>query len=284
MNTSPSEDRSGLLTYTAREKNKIMDLITTEAESIIPQAEVMRILRLHRDHFLKNPISVFEHEVAQIVARLTTEMALIDLGCWTGVLGHQVLQKVTPKEYVGIDGGLWYVDVAREILPPTAKFRSFYIVPDSAADINRVTKIYFTPHDPLNTSGFYTRRVYQQKELAAMPAGKTIRPVDFAFWIRDNFNVAEVYLKTDIEGVDQELVQALCKYDILPKVIHFEMLEKFMPYWPATRELLQAQYDFVDMPTRSNCTGIIVAVRKNSGLTPSTMIWDKTTKVITTYE
>jgi hypothetical protein len=272
------EDRSGLLKYKARDRNKILDLITTIPESAVPEDQVKKILRLHRDHYLANPINVFEYEVEEIVSRTDENTTLIDLGCWTGVLGRQVLDRVKPKLYVGIDAGLWYCEIAKEIMPPECKFRSFYVLPASAVDLVNVDKIYFTVEDPLNTSGFYTRRIIEQEKLAAMPVGKTIRPVDFALYLKSNYDLENLYLKMDVEGVDQEIVQELIRTDTLPKVVHFEMLEKFTPYWEETKFLLEMKYDFIGMPDRPNCTGIIVAVRKGSGLKPATIIWDKTTK------
>lgn len=277
-----SEDRSSLLTYKARDKNRIMDLVTTEAGSIADEFHVKAVLRAHRDHFLTHRISVFEREVSQITQRLGPESTFIDLGCWTGVLGRLVLNAVTPAVYMGIDAGLWYVQIAREIMPPWCKFRSFYLLPDSAADVNRVDKLYFTLEDPLNTSGFYTRRAVAQDKLAAMPVGKTIRPIDFAHYLQANFDMARLYLKMDIEGVDQELVQALIKSDTLPQVLHFEMLEKFMAYWPETREALASRYDFIDLPESTDTTGIIVAIRKGEAFAPATITWNKSTKAITT--
>lgn len=285
MNTSPPEDRSSLLLYKARDKNQILDLITTETPSIIGEDEVKKILRLHRDYFIANPIKIFEYEVNEIVQRISSKTTLIDLGCWTGVLGRQILDRVTPRLYVGIDAGIWYCEVAKEIMPPECKFRSFYVIPDSAVDLAHVDKIYFNPEDPLNTSGFYTRRVIPQDKLAAMPTGKTIRPIDFAHFLKSNYDLEDLYLKTDVEGVDQEIVQALIKSKTLPRVIHFEMLEKFkLRFWEDTRKLLKQHYKFIEVPDRINYCGIIVAVRMDSGLTPTTIIWDKTTKQIEKVE
>jgi hypothetical protein len=284
MNSSSPQDRSALLSYTPREKNRILDLITTEAGSVADEQEVKGVLRAHRDHFLRHRVEVFESEVAQIAARMGAGSTLVDVGCWTGVLGRLVLERVRPAGYLGIDAGRWYVDIAREVLPEWCRFRSFYIVPDSAVDLARIDKIYFTLEDPLNTSGFYTRRVWPQDKLAAMPVGKTMRPIDFAHYLRHNLDLEHLYLKTDIEGVDQELVQALIRDGTLPQVLHFEMLEKFMPYWPQTREALQRAYDFVDLPGEPDTTAIVVAVRKGEPLRPATIVWNKSTRALTTLE
>lgn len=275
-----SSDRASLLKYTPREKNRILDLITSEAESVAGEAEVRRVLRAHRDHFLAHRIGVFEHEVEEIVRRLTPASTFVDVGCWTGVLAYQVLEQVTPTAYLGVDAGLWYVELAREILPDWCRFRSFYLLPDSAVDLNRIDKLYFTLADPLNTSGFYTRRVFAQDRLAAMPVGKTMRPVDFAAYLQQNLDLARTYLKVDIEGVDQDLVRALVRSEVVPQVLHFELLEKFTSYWPETRAALQTRYEFVDVPERPGTTAIVVAIRKGESLAPATLLWDKGTRVI----
>jgi hypothetical protein len=279
-----STDRSSLLKYKPRDKNPILDLITSEAASIASEMEVWRVLRTHRDYFLENRIGIFEHEAAEIGERLTPDATLIDLGCWTGVLAAQVLERVLPRAYVGIDAGQWYVELAREFLPDWCQFRSFYLLPDSAVDLCRLDKLYFTLQDPLNTSGFYIRRVVPQERLAAMPVGKAMRPVDFAGWLRHNHDLARLYLKIDIEGVDQDVVRALIRTEALPQVLHFELLEKFKHRWPVTRGLLAARYDFVDVALPLDSTAIIIAVRKGEPLRPATILWDKTTRELSKHE
>lgn len=282
MNTS--SDRASLLKYTPRNRNPILDLITSEPESIAGEPEVRHVLRAHRDYFLANRIGVFDHEVAEIAARLAPTGTLVDLGCWTGVLASQVLECVTPKAYVGIDGGRWYVDLAREILPAWCQFRSFYLLPDSAVDLNRIDKLYFTLQDPLNTSGFYTRRAIDQDRLAAMPVGKAMRAVDFAAWLAQNHDLASLYLKIDIEGVDQDVVRSLVRTETLPQVLHFELLEKFMHNWSGTRELLATRYDFIDVPVRPNTTAIVIAIRKGESLRPASILWDKASRELSKLE
>lgn len=279
-----SLDRGTLLKYKPRDKNKLLDLVTTETGSVVDEQRVKAVLRAHRDYFLANKVQVFQEEARQIVQRLGPDSTFVDLGCWTGVLAHHVLEAVTPAAYVGIDAGRWYIDVAREILPAWCKFRSFYLLPDAAADLARVDKLYFTLEDPLNTSGFYIRRVIAQDRLAAMPVGKTVRPVDFAHYLRDNFAVDKLYLKMDIEGIDPELVLALTRTQLIPQVLHFEMLERFMPYWPEVGAALAPHYEFVDFPPAPNTTAIVVAVRKGEPFAPATLVWDKATKAITLYE
>lgn len=280
----PASDKK-YLKYQPREKNKIMDLIISEEESVSTPEEILATLRRHRNHFLVNQPGVFVVEADQIVKRLKSTSTLIDLGCWTGVLGRMVLDKAealnrTPREYLGIDAGLYYIQVAAEVIPPPAKFRSFFIFPDSAVELNLVNKLYFDIFDPLNTSGFYSRRVIPKEKLSAMPIGKTIRPCDFAIWLRNNYELEHLYLKTDIEGIDHELVHELIRYDTLPEVLHFELLEKFTSYWDKPSKLLAMKYDFIPPACLPDETYIIVAVRKGSGLSPTTITYNKRTKAV----
>lgn len=273
------------LKYTPREKNKIMDLIVSEEESVTTPVQILTTLRQHRNHFMKNQPEIFVVEANQIVKRLKPTSTLVDVGCWTGVLGWMVLNKAkalgrTPKEYLGIDAGLYYTQVAAEILP-TAKFRSFFIFPDSAVELNLVNKLYFDIFDPLNTSGFYTRRVVPKERLSAMPIGKTIRPCDFAFWLKHNYVLDDLYLKLDIEGVDHEVVHELIHYDVLPEVLHFELLEKFTMYWEKPSKLLETKYNFIAPACLPDETYIIIATRKGSNMSPTTVVYNKRTKAVT---
>lgn len=277
------------LKYRPREKNKIMDLIVSHEESVSSPEQILDTLRKHRDHFLVNQPGVFKMEAEQIVKRLSPASILIDVGCWTGVLGKITLDLakavgVEPAAYLGIDAGLYYTKVAAEILPPPAKFRSFYIFPDSAVELNLVDKLYFDLFDPLNTSGFYTRRVVPKEKLSAMPVGKNIRPCDFALWLKGNYDLAKLYLKLDIEGVDHEVVHELVYYEALPEVLHFELLEKFTLYWEKPAAMLATKYDFVPPSLQPNETYIIIAVRKGSKLKPATITYHKQTKEITVNE
>lgn len=292
MNTSQNQNDVGIsyhdhkdvtsdkkyLKYQPREKNKILDLITSTLPSKHPEETVKRVLRAYRDHYLQNVPVIFQFEADQIAKRLTSESIFIDLGCWTGVLGKLVLDQISPKEYIGIDAGLWYTEISKEILPSTAKFRSFFILPDSAVDLNTLDKLYLDINDPVNTSGFYTRRAVAADNLSAMPIGKTMRPIDFANWLKTNYDLENLYLKMDIEGVDQELVLHLAENGVLPAVLHFELLEKFMMYWGPAKVVLEKYYDFIPPPNQPNQTYIIIAIRKGVSYNPTTLIYDKIAK------
>jgi hypothetical protein len=195
---------------------------------------------------------VFEEEAEHMIAlaKLENANAIVDFGCWVGVLANEVLKRWPDTSYHLVDAVPLYISKAKAMLMrddiPTTEVT---LIPDNYKG-DPPTTMLVHPYDTLNSSSIYSKHFLGEQVKAAnvtVPVAPVKKVSEF---VRSNKDLFETnnYIKIDLDGVDMDLVNAIIDAGYQPSVIHFEVWNAFKPAYDKLKERLsKLGYVFPDM-------------------------------------
>lgn len=215
-------------------ENKINDLI---------DAQIFRVIN--------NKVFDSEAEHMVTLAKLENATAIVDFGCWVGVLASEVLKRWPElSSYHLIDAVPYYISKAKDMLmrddmPST----EITLIPDTYKEAPPTTMLVH-PYDTLNSSSIYSKHFLDEKIKSANVTVSLAPAKKVSEFVKSNSNLFSTnnYVKIDLDGVDMNLVNAVIDAGNQPAVIHFEVWNAFKPAYDKLKDRLTALgYVFPDM-------------------------------------
>jgi hypothetical protein len=189
--------------------------------------------------------NVFDTEAEYIVtlAKLENATAVIDFGCWVGVLASEV-RKRWPElpHYQLIDAVPYYIKKAKTILMqddiPSIEVT---LIPD---DFNGEvpTTMLISSYDTLNSSSIYSKDFLNASTKTANVTMKLAPVNTVGEFVKDNDSLFSKnnYVKIDLDGVDIDLVNSIINANFSPAVVQFEVWNSYKPAYEKLKERMSA--------------------------------------------
>lgn len=151
---------------------------------------------------------------------------LVDIGCWLGVLGYKLYEKIKPKNLILIDALPIYLSLTKDLF--TEKYKDSDIILGEMCIHSEPDKFehYFRLdiENTINTSNLLPKKNQLRKKIVVgVPTATAVTPSEAAY-IFKYYLKKDAALKIDLDTMDYFLIRAMLERGFCPSVINFENL------------------------------------------------------------